>query len=167
VGPRLRDIGSDQAVGTGCGVSRPAKPAHVQYYFDADVLGLAKLIVEIRRDATYPGDPGGPVKGGRVRRPCTVTNRAAPDEEWIPETAKQNWLIITRDSKIQEHRAEIEAVRVSAARMIALAGPDAVNTFDQLEVLMCNWRAIIQKTEEPGPFIYTATRTGKLKPVPL
>jgi hypothetical protein len=148
-------------------VNRPAKPAHVQYYFDADVLGLAKLIAAIRRDTTYPGDPGGPVKGGRVRPPCTVTDRAAPDEVWIPETAKQNWLIITRDSKIQEHRAEIEAVRVSSARMIALAGQDAVSTIEQLEVLMCNWRAIERKTAEPGPFIYTATRTRKLKLVPL
>lgn len=148
-------------------MSRPAKPAHVQYYFDADVLGLAKLIATIRRDATYPGDPGGPVKGGRVRPPCTVTDRAAPDEEWIPETAKQGWLIITRDRHIQEHRAEIEAVRASSARMIALAGPEAVNTFEQLEVLMCNWRAIERKTAEAGPFIYTATRTRPLKPVPL
>jgi hypothetical protein len=148
-------------------MTKPARPAHVQFYFDADVLGLAKLIAAIRRDATYPGDPGGTVKGGRVRPPCTVTDRAAPDEVWIPETARQNWLIITRDAAIQEHRAEIQAVRVSGARMITLAGRDAANTFDQLEVLMCNWRAIERKLDEAGPFIYTATRTGGLKTVPL
>jgi hypothetical protein len=148
-------------------VSKPARPAHVRFYFDADVLGLAKIIVAVRRDATYPGDPGGIVKGGRIRAPCTVTDRAAVDEVWIPETARQNWLIITRDRRIQEHRAEIEAVRVSGARMVTLASADAGNTFDQLEVLMCNWRAIERVFGEAGPFIYNATRTGGLKPVPL
>lgn len=35
---------------------------------------------------------------------------------WIPESAQQWWLIIARDRRIQEYRAEIEAVRVSGAR---------------------------------------------------
>lgn len=102
-----------------------------------------------------------------MRPPCIVTDRAAPDEVWIPETARQNWLIITRDRRIQEHRAEIEAVRANGARMVTLAGLEAGTTFDQLEVLMCNWRLIEQKLDEAGPFIYTATRTGGLKLVPL
>ena len=59
---------------------------------------------------------------------------------WIPETARQGWLIITRDRHIQDRRAEIEAARSSGARMINLAGEEAVNTFTQLEVLMCQWR---------------------------
>ena len=60
----------------------------------------------------------------------------------------------------QEHRAEIEAVRVSGARMVTLGGQEAGNTFDQLQVLMCNWRAIERKLAQVGPFIYTATRAG-------
>ena len=148
-------------------MSRRARQAHVRFYFDADVLGLAKIIAEVRPDTTYPGDLGGKVKGGRVRPACTVTNRAEIDEVWIPETAQQNWLIITRDRRIQEHRAEIEAVRVSGARMITLAAREARNTFDQLEVLMCNWRAIERKLDEAGPFIYTAPRARPLKRVPL
>jgi PIN like domain len=92
-------------------VSRPAKPAIVRYYIDADVLGLAKILTQIRGDVTYPGDPGGPVKGGRVRARCTITQVDTDDEIWIPETARRGWLIITRDRHIQDHRAEIEAVR--------------------------------------------------------
>jgi len=38
-------------------VSRPAKPAAVRFYLDADVLGLAKVLVQLRNDVTYPGDP--------------------------------------------------------------------------------------------------------------
>ncbi len=36
----------------------PAKPATVRFYFDADVLGLAKTVAQLRSDVMYPGDPG-------------------------------------------------------------------------------------------------------------
>lgn len=152
MGTCLRDLGSG-------GMSKPAKPAIVRYYVDADVLGLAKILVQIRSDVTYPGDPGGPVKGGRVRAPCTINDTSTEDAQWIPETARQGWLIITRDRHIQDHRAEIDAVRMSGARMVNLAGDDAVGTFAQLEVLMCQWRRIENLLEENGPFVYVLTRT--------
>jgi PIN domain-containing protein len=147
-------------------VNRPAKPAPVQFYLDADVLGLAKILVQIRGDVTYPGDPGGKVKGGRVRAPCSITDRATRDDVWIPETARQGWLIITRDRHIQEHRAEISAVKASGARLVTLAGAEAVDTFHQMEALMCNWRQIMRLLDRPGPFIYIATRTT-LRELPL
>lgn len=102
---------------------RPAKPATVRFYFDADVLGLAKALVGLRNDITYPGDPGGVVHK-RERPPCPVTDPATADDVWIPVVASYDWLIVTRDSRIQDHRAEIEAVRENDARMIALAGKE-------------------------------------------
>jgi hypothetical protein len=132
----------------------------VNFYLDADVLGLAKLLALIRPDVTYPGDPGGPVKGGRVRAPCVINDTATPDSLWIPETARQGWLIITRDRHIQEHRAEVQAVRDSGARMVTLVSREAVDTFRQLEVLMCQWRRIEGIRHDPGPFIYAASRTS-------
>jgi hypothetical protein len=73
---------------------------------------------------------------------------------------------MARDRRIQEHRAEIEAIRVSGARMVTLAGAEAVDTFNQLEALMCNWRQILRLLDQPGPFIHIATRT-KLRKLPL
>ena len=146
-------------------MNRGAKPATVRFYIDADVLGLAKVLVALRSDVTYPGDPGGTVHR-RQRPPCCITDPDTDDAVWIPETARQGWLIITRDSGIQHHRAEIEAVRNSSARMIALAGEEAKNTWLQLEIVMSQWRAIERRLNEPAPFIYTATRTV-LKPVHL
>jgi hypothetical protein len=146
-------------------VTRSAKPAIVRFYFDADVLGLAKILVTLRSDVTYPGDPGGVVHR-RARPACPVTSPATDDTVWIPETARHGWLIITRDSRIQHHRAEIEAVRTSGARMVSLAGEEARGTWDQLELVMCQWRAIERRLDEPGPFIYLATRTT-LRPVDL
>ena len=45
--------------------------------------------------------------------------------------ASRNWLIITRDSNIAGHRAEIRAVRNSGARLVALAGKEAGGTWNQ------------------------------------
>jgi hypothetical protein len=57
-------------------VSQPATPgrqrtypaATVRFYLDADVLGLAKVLVQLRNDVTYPGDPGGVVHNGVGQR---------------------------------------------------------------------------------------------------
>lgn len=142
-----------------------ARPASVRFYFDADVLGLAKAIGNLRNDITWPGDDGGVVHK-RLRGPCPITSTATPGVEWIPVVASYDWLIITRDRRIQDHRAEVQAVRENAARMIALAGKEARGVWSQLEVFMCQWRAIEATLEENGPFIYNATRT-KLRPIPL
>jgi hypothetical protein len=42
----------------------------------------------------------------------------------------------------------------------------AGGTFDQLEALLTQWRRILAVLDEPGPFIYTATRRT-FHPFPL
>jgi hypothetical protein len=43
--------------------------------------------------------------------------------------------------------------------MVTIGGDEALDTFHQLEVLMCQWRNIEALLDESGPFIYVATRT--------
>lgn len=143
-----------------------ARPAEVRFYIDADVLGLAKVLARLRPDFTYPGDPGAVVHK-RQRPPCPVTSPEVKDRIWIPQVAGLGWLIITRDSKIQQYRAELAAVRDNGARMVALGGRDAKNTWMQLELFMTQWRAIEGLTRQEGPFICTATRTGALRAIDL
>jgi hypothetical protein len=50
--------------------------------------------------------------------------------------------------------------------MVALGGREAKGTFEQLEVLMSQWRSVEGCLVEPGPFIYVATRTT-FRPVDL
>src|SRR6478752_2467559 len=140
---------------------RFGKPAigDVRYYIDADILGLGKLLVQIRNDVTYPGDPGG-VLHKRGRQPCPIASPPVPDTERIPVATAHHWLIITRDANIAVNRAEIAAVRDNAARMVTLSGRDAISTWNQLEILMTQWRQIQSLLDQPGPFIYAATRTS-------
>jgi len=135
------------------------REAQVRFYVDADILGLAKILTQLRADVTYPGDPGGTVRK-RIRPACPITTPATKDHVWIPTVTARGWLIVTRDSRIQSHRAELRAVREHGARMIALAGREAVDIWHQLEVFMAQWRTIERLTHEPGPFIYSVTRTA-------
>ena len=42
---------------------------------------------------------------------------------------------------------------------MTLAARDATGTWQQLEVLMSQWRAIERLLEQSGPFIYSVSRT--------
>lgn len=158
MGPFVRD-GERRSV-------TPAKPAVVRLYFDADVLGLAKLVCSERPDFTYPGDPGGTVKKW-ARPACPITDASTKDSVWIPQVAALGWLIVTRDKAIQDNRAEIDAVREHGAKMVNLAGVDAGSTWAQLEVLMTRWREIEPLFDVPGPFIHLANRTVRLRALDL
>lgn len=130
---------------------REFRPAQVRLYIDADILGLAKLLVQVRNDVTYPGDPGGVVH--KRRRPACPITPATLDVDWLPQVAAQGWLIVTRDRNIQDHRAEVAAVREDSARMVTLHGSEARGTWEQLEIFMNRWRDIERCFEMPGPFI--------------
>ena len=88
------------------------RTASVRSYFDADILGLGKLLATLRPDATYPGGPG------------SVLQEQAP------------------------------------------ALPHHDPRTPQLEVVMCQWRAIEALVNQEGPLLSVATRTS-LRPVPL
>lgn len=137
----------------------------IRFYVDADTLGLAKVMVRLRWDVTYPGDPGGTVKR-HSRPPCPITKTDVDDNEWIPVVAEEGWAIISRDTKIERRPAEVAAVRDNGAKLFAIASGEKLDTWRQLEILMCNWRAIDRLAETPGPFIYRVTRT-KMSRVPL
>ncbi len=89
------------------------------------------------------------------------------DSEWIPLVANRGWLIITRDHRIQDRRAEIGAVRDFGAKMVNLGSADAGTTWQQMEVLMTRWREIDVLPEQPGPFIYVASRKGAFRAISL
>ncbi|MFC0533544.1 PIN-like domain-containing protein [Phytohabitans kaempferiae] len=135
------------------------RPAEVRFYIDADILGLAHVLAGLRDDVTYPGDPGATVRK-RIRPPCPIRSPAVPDKDWIGLVAARGWLIITRDGHIQVHTKELAEVREHSAKMVALDTSQAHGTFDQLEIVMCRWRQIVDLYEQPGPFNYVASRTN-------
>ena len=125
------------------------------------------MLCQNRADFTYPGDPGGRIQKLQ-RPPCPITDPGAKDQVWIPAVASRGWLIVTRDAKIQDNKAEIDAVREHGAKMVNLASADAGTVWAQLEVFMLRWRHDIEPLiDRDGPFIYIATRTGAFRPLDL
>ena len=135
------------------------RPAEVRFYFDADLLGLAKILAPHRHDFTYPGDPGGEIRK-RLRPPCPITRSDILDVDWIPPVAAEGWIAVTRDARIQHRPAELAAVRDHAARLVNLDSADAGTKWGQLEVFMTRWRRIEALLERPGPFILSVSRTA-------
>lgn len=138
------------------------RDAVVRFYIDADILGVGKVIAALRSDVTYPGDPGATVHK-RIRPACAISTPKALDDEWIPVVARNGWLALTRDFQIVQHRSQVQMVRETGARLVAISGKEAGNTWSQLEILMTQWRRIEALVELPGPFAYTVTRTSLAK----
>ena len=84
----------------------------------------------------------------------------------MPQVTQLGWLIVSRAFRISENPAERRAVQESGARMVALSGDDAAQTWGQLELLMKYWRRIDDLQRQPGPYIYLASRS-RLKPLDL
>lgn len=134
------------------------KPARIRFYFDEDVLGLAKTITRLRTDCTFPGDSGDVIHK-RERPPCPIS-RGTKDTVWVPTVTDLGWLIISRDYRIRQNPAERAAVRDAGARMVALSGEDAKTVWGQLELFMKHWRRLEGLLEQEGPYIWLASRSG-------
>ena len=131
-----------------------------RWYIDADTLGLAKILVQVRRDVTFPGDDGERSNARWRLPPCQVTDTATPDEIWIPKVSRDGMAIITRDKRIQDRVSEKDAVLASNGRMFAITSSEQLDNWGLLEVVVSQWRAMERAADEPGPFIYSLTRSG-------
>ena len=129
----------------------------VRFYIDADLLGVAKLLVQVRADVTYPGDTGG-LGPDHQHRPACPIRPGAKDTEWIPTVAASGWVVVTRDRRIKSKPSERDAVREHSARIVALDARRQLNKWEQLEIIVCQWRKLETLTELPGPWIYRASR---------
>lgn len=135
-----------------------ARPATVRFYFDADVLGVAKVVAALRYDVTYPGDPGATIHR-RIRPACPITTPAARDESWIPEVACRGWLVVTRDRHTQG-RPEIAAVRDSGTKMVTLSAADAGSIWNPTGGRDDELAELEDLASQEGPFVWRATRSG-------
>ena len=135
----------------------------IQFYVDADVLGLglAKVLIQVRPDVTYPGDPGGIGCDGFLRPACP-TSPGDKDADWIPIVAKAGWVIITRDRRMLNRPAEREAIIESGAKVVRFDARHELTKWLQLEIAVTQWRRIQELAELPGPWIYRASRTVPL-----
>jgi hypothetical protein len=131
----------------------------LRFYIDADLLGVAKVLATVRSDVTFPGDPGGLGADGLNRPACTV-KPSDKDVDWLGVVTGQGLTVITRDRHIRSRPAEKQAIVEHSARVITLDGRRGLRKWDQLEIIVTQWRKFEELSELPGPWVYTASRTG-------
>lgn len=128
---------------------------------------MAKVLLHVRGDVTYPGDPGGRWRDGRDRPACVITSTAVRDRVWIPEVTRRGMVIITRDQRIEERTAEVSTVLDCGAKLFAISSQQRqLSGFEILEIVMCSWRRMEAKAADTGPFVCRMTRTGIRETIP-
>lgn len=82
----------------------------------------------------------------------------APDDQWIPECARNDWIIVTGDKRIETDPINRQAVINSRARMFLLdeGGSRAIGWAAALIVSRTRIYEIVR--EYDGPFFATITR---------
>lgn len=123
----------------------------VRFFVDADLLGVARILASVRADVTYPGDPGGIAADGFQRAPCAI-KPGEKDADWIPQVAKNGWVVISRDRHIQHRPSERQAIVDAKARMFRLDSRHALNKWGQLEMICRNGGSLMtwQTFRDPG-----------------
>jgi hypothetical protein len=130
--------------------------AEIRFYVDADLLALAKSLVQARYDVTYPGDSGDQNRG---RTSCPIKRADTKDLAWIPTVAAQGWVAISRDRTISRKPAEVQAVKQHALRMVVLDVRRDATTWGELGIVVARWTDIERVASLKGPRVFLASRT--------
>lgn len=131
-----------------------------EWYFDEDVVGVAKILAATKLPVTWPGDDGKRRSERLHQTPSPIERMGLPDEQWIPRIARAGLPIVTRDSKILTRTNEINAVVSSNAQMFVITTRGSVSLWDQVRIVAAQWTRMSELRSVAGPFIVGLTLTS-------
>lgn len=76
-----------------------------------------------------------------------------PDEQWLARAGTEGWLVLTKDARVRYRPAEIEAIRVNAAKVFVVSGRRLTGAQLAARVVQ-NLHRIEQAAKKRGPFVY-------------
>ena len=92
---------------------------------------------------------------------------SAPDDKWLAEVGKRNWVVFSHDQKFHLLPAELSAIKQHNVGCFYLWGPNA-KTWDKARVFAKAYDRIVAAVKlEHRPFIYHVTKSGALKKVKM
>lgn len=81
-------------------------------------------------------------------------DEAVEDPTWITEASAQGWVLFMKDARIRRRPAEQQAILESRARCFCLS--DGNLPFAAMaDRYLTNWPAIIEASQEAGPYLYS------------
>lgn len=115
------------------------------------MLGVGKALHRLRKDVTYPGAYG-----------CPVTSADEQDEDWLPVVAAEGWRVLMRDTRIRRRPREKQAFIDHGVVGFVFTGGGNLSSWDLMTLLVRNWAAIEERTDDPapGPRMYRITQGG-------
>lgn len=75
-----------------------------------------------------------------------------PDEEWLARAGAESWVVLTKDARIRYRPAELEAIRISAAKVFVVTGKRLTGEEIAARVVQ-NLHRIEQAAGKRGPFV--------------
>ena len=117
----------------------------IQIFFDASLIGPAKLLEPSDGRIVYPGHPAWPY------------DQDEADEVWLPHVGGDNWLTILRDRKIRFRSAEKSALVENRVRAVNVATVANRTVEETVELLQTNWVAIEETLNLPPAFYHLTT----------
>jgi len=84
----------------------------------------------------------------------------APDTKWIPEIARRDWILITKDQHIRRNPLERTAYEAAGLRGFVATGKDLSG--EELGALLVqSLDGMVRRTHNrPGPLLFAISRTG-------
>lgn len=136
-----------------------------EWYFDADTIGVGRVLAAAGVLATWPGDDG--VRRGRMELlPSPVATTDTADEAWIEQVTNAGMSVITRDRRIATRTSEVNAVIANRAKVFALTVSGDNDLWGLVRLVATRWPDLERRSREPGPFIMNVTWTGMRQVAP-
>lgn len=83
-----------------------------------------------------------------------------PDNEWIPEVAKRDWILITKDQNIRRNPLERAAYESSGLRGFVATGKDMSGRELGELLVLCLPGMVRRAAGRQGPSLYAISRGG-------
>jgi len=100
------------------------------------------------------------VAGATIERHADHFKKGTPDEVWLQHAGSQNWIVLTRDTRIRYRQLERIALTNAQVRSFVFTGGNVTmkDTANILIKALPRINALCQL--HPGPFIYHIGRGG-------
>lgn len=80
-----------------------------------------------------------------------------PDEAWLRDAGREDWIVLTKDDAIRRRPAERDALIKAGVRVFCLTTAK-LRGDEQAERFLQNRHRILRQARKPGPYIYGVYR---------
>lgn len=85
--------------------------------------------------------------------------QALPDEVWLRDAGRHNWIVLTKDDAIRRRPAERDALTDASVRVFCLTNRN-MRGAEQTERFVSNRHRILRRGRQSGPYIYGVYAQG-------